>query len=120
MMKPIGVPGSGASPGIDSAVEAMRGGAHDYLPKPFTPQQIRHAVQQHRQRSSLEQKIADLEGQLSESTPEVVLNSESPPMRAVLVTTARAEIASLRATSELSRGCSGVSVPQEQGLELSF
>ena len=31
---------------IDTAVEAIRRGAADYLPKPFTPAQIRHAVEQ--------------------------------------------------------------------------
>src|SRR5947207_3246863 len=30
---------------IDTAVEAMRRGALDYLPKPFTPAQIRHLVE---------------------------------------------------------------------------
>src|SRR3954466_4059015 len=31
---------------IDTAVEAIRRGAADYLPKPFTPPQIRHVVEQ--------------------------------------------------------------------------
>src|SRR6185369_12123393 len=31
---------------IDTAVEAIRRGAVDYLPKPFTPAQIRHVVDQ--------------------------------------------------------------------------
>src|SRR6185436_15937486 len=29
---------------IDSAVDAMRAGAADYLPKPFTPPQVLHVV----------------------------------------------------------------------------
>ena len=31
---------------IDTAVDAIKRGATDYLPKPFTPQQIRHVVDQ--------------------------------------------------------------------------
>ena len=31
---------------IDTAVDAIKRGAADYLPKPFTPQQIRHVVDQ--------------------------------------------------------------------------
>ena len=31
---------------IDTAVDAIKHGAADYLPKPFTPQQIRHIVDQ--------------------------------------------------------------------------
>ena len=33
-----------ALPGNDSAVEALRRGARDYLPKPFTPDQIRMLI----------------------------------------------------------------------------
>src|SRR5205085_6613440 len=38
---------------IDTAVEAMRRGARDYLPKPFTPAQIRHVVEQVAERKRL-------------------------------------------------------------------
>jgi NtrC-family two-component system response regulator AlgB len=30
---------------IDNAVDAMRAGAVDYLPKPFTPPQVLHVVE---------------------------------------------------------------------------
>src|SRR5215468_1611419 len=42
---------------IDTAVEAIRRGAADYLPKPFTPAQIRHAVEQVAERQRLTRRL---------------------------------------------------------------
>jgi NtrC-family two-component system response regulator AlgB len=47
---------------IDTAVEAMRRGATDYIPKPFTPAQVRLAVQKVYETLSLEQRVAELQG----------------------------------------------------------
>src|SRR5437016_9326787 len=58
---------------VDSAVEAMRRGAKDYLAKPFTPAQIRHVVEQARARRELESRLADLEGRLADAAPEATL-----------------------------------------------
>ena len=74
---------------IETAVEAMRRGARDYLPKPFTPAQIRHVVEQISERRALVSRIAALEARLAETSPETDLTSESPVMRAVLETAAR-------------------------------
>ena len=38
---------------VDTAVEAMKRGARDYLPKPFTPAQIAHLVEKERERRAL-------------------------------------------------------------------
>src|SRR5262245_35985793 len=51
---------------VDSAVEAIKRGATDYLPKPFTPAQIRHAVEQVARRRAIETRIAGLESKLAE------------------------------------------------------
>src|SRR5437588_10198727 len=51
---------------IDTAVEAIRRGARDYLPKPFTPAQIQRAVEQARSRMDLSRRVADLEEQLAD------------------------------------------------------
>ena len=69
---------------IDTAVEAIRRGARDYLPKPFTPAQIQRAVEQARSRMDLSRRVADLEEQLAGATPEVMLSTSSAVMRAVL------------------------------------
>src|SRR5215470_5895989 len=75
---------------IETAVEAMRGGARDYLPKPFTPAQVRHAVEQVAAQRTLARRITDLEGQLRDAMPEVDLESTSPQMIAVFDTVTRA------------------------------
>jgi NtrC-family two-component system response regulator AlgB len=47
---------------VETAVEAMRRGASDYLPKPFSPAQVRLAVERIATVRALEQRIAGLEG----------------------------------------------------------
>ena len=69
---------------IDTAVEAIRRGAADYLPKPFTPAQIRHAVEQVAERQRLASRLADLEQQLKDAVPDVDLDSTARAMRAAL------------------------------------
>src|SRR5947208_3276235 len=46
---------------IDSAVEAMRRGAFDYLPKPFTPAQVRAMLERVARVRGLRDRVADLE-----------------------------------------------------------
>ncbi len=75
---------------FDTAVEAMRRGATDYLPKPFTPAQIRHVVERAAARRLLARRVVDLERQLAEEVPEADLSTRSPAMRAVLDLVARA------------------------------
>src|SRR6185312_12450122 len=43
---------------IASAVEAMRAGAFDYLPKPFTPDQLRVVLERWRQVQRLRNQVA--------------------------------------------------------------
>jgi NtrC-family two-component system response regulator AlgB len=68
---------------IDTAVEAMRRGAKDYLPKPFTPAQIRHLVDRALERRALTHRLSDLETRLEEATPEAVLETASRRMQGV-------------------------------------
>ena len=56
---------------VDTAVHAIKRGARDYLPKPFTPAQIRHVVGQVGERRALLRRVQELEGQLREGVPEV-------------------------------------------------
>jgi len=69
---------------FDTAVEAMNRGARDYLPKPFTPAQIKHVVDQARARRELSKRVLELESRLADAVPEVSFETASAPMRAVL------------------------------------
>jgi len=66
---------------IDTAVEAMRRGASDYIPKPFTPAQIKLAVRRVFEMRTLEQRVAVLQEDLGRGHPEIDLSSSSLPMR---------------------------------------
>jgi len=66
---------------IDTAVEAMRRGAFDYLPKPFTNDQVSVMVGKVSEVRTLELKVADLQERLKESVPEAVIESRSPAMQ---------------------------------------
>jgi two-component system, NtrC family, response regulator AlgB len=89
---------------FDTAVEAIRRGARDYLPKPFTPGEIRHVVDQISERRALGWRVADLEQQVAQATPEAVLTSDAPAMRTLLETLSRAARSD---ASVLLRGESG-------------
>lgn len=81
---------------VDTAVEAMRRGATDYLAKPFTPAQIRPLVERARERQKTTRRLTYLEQRLAEVAPDNDLTTRSPEMRRVL------EIMSRAATSEAS------------------
>jgi len=89
---------------IETAVEAIRRGAWDYLPKPFTPAQIRHLMQKAQEQRSLSARVADLQSRLADETPEVDLGSDAASMRAVLEVVGRAAQADV---SVLFKGESG-------------
>src|SRR5215813_2686020 len=44
---------------IETAVEAMRRGAYDYLPKPCTPEQVRHVLGRIARTKKLESRVAE-------------------------------------------------------------
>jgi two-component system, NtrC family, response regulator AlgB len=75
---------------IDTAVDAIKRGATDYLPKPFTPQQIRHVVDQTTKQRDLKMRLLDLEGRLQEAAPAVDLETDSPKIRGVFEVAAKA------------------------------
>jgi NtrC-family two-component system response regulator AlgB len=75
---------------FDTAVEAIKRGALDYLPKPFTPAQIHHVVEHAARRRAIETKVAELEGHLAAEVPETDLRTDSPKMRASLDVISRA------------------------------
>jgi two-component system, NtrC family, response regulator AlgB len=89
---------------IETAVEAMRRGAFDYLPKPFTPDQLRLVLDRVAQMRRLRSHVAELEEQVRAVVPEADLQTAEPAMQQAL------EMAFRAAPSEatlLLRGESG-------------
>jgi two-component system, NtrC family, response regulator AlgB len=91
---------------VDTAVEAMRRGATDYIPKPFTPAQIDLAVRKVFQVRSLEQKVAALQEDLVRQHPEIDFASKNPQMQKAvkLARQAAASEANLLLTGESGTG----------------
>jgi NtrC-family two-component system response regulator AlgB len=89
---------------IDSAVKAMRSGALDYLPKPFTPDQLRVVLDRLEVLQKLQHQVADLREQVRAAAPETDLPTHEPAMRQAL--DLAFEVASADATV-LLRGESG-------------
>jgi two-component system, NtrC family, response regulator AlgB len=75
---------------IETAVEAMRRGALDYLPKPFTPEQIRLVLDRAARLRRLESHVADLEEQVRSFIPEADLRTEEPAMQQAVAIAFRA------------------------------
>ncbi|QEG29130.1 Alginate biosynthesis transcriptional regulatory protein AlgB [Gemmata obscuriglobus] len=69
---------------LDTAIEALRKGAFDYLPKPFTPNQLRLALDRSALVRGLRDRVAALEEQVRQLPPEVELDSAEPSVRAAL------------------------------------
>jgi NtrC-family two-component system response regulator AlgB len=89
---------------IDTAVEAMRRGATDYIPKPFTPEQVQLVTDRVAAVRGMEQRIATLKEDLERLHPEVSFISQHPGVQRAM------ELARQVAASEavvLLRGPSG-------------
>ncbi len=80
----VGVVVMTAFAAVDTAVEAMRRGAFDYLPKPFTPEQLRLLLTRWEQVCGLRTQVSDLREQVRSAVPEVDLASEEPAVLAAL------------------------------------
>ncbi len=63
-----------------NAVEAMKLGAADYLPKPFTPDQVRLAASRVTEGARLRVRLADLERRLDEQGDTLSFGSRNPTM----------------------------------------
>jgi len=66
---------------VDTAVEAMRRGAFDYLPKPFTPANVRAVLERVARDRGLRDRVAELEEHVRAEVPEAELNSPDPAVR---------------------------------------
>jgi len=74
--------------GIDSAVQAIRLGAFDYLQKPFTPNQLRIILQKWQDHIRVQGELTELRQQLKVSS-EFDLQSEEPIMQNALALATR-------------------------------
>ncbi|MGE4545388.1 MAG: sigma-54-dependent transcriptional regulator [Pedobacter sp.] len=69
---------------IDSAVLAIKGGAFDYLPKPFGPDQVRMVTQKVVDLRLMEEQVRNLRDDLNQQYPPGDLSGTSPAMCKVL------------------------------------
>jgi NtrC-family two-component system response regulator AlgB len=69
---------------VETAVAAVRSGAWDYLPKPFTPADIRRVVEKLQSRRSLSMRVSGMPERLSAEAPDVDLTSQAPAMTKVM------------------------------------
>jgi NtrC-family two-component system response regulator AlgB len=69
---------------IETAVEAMRRGAADYLPKPFTPNNLRVVLERIARFRRLESHVEELEEQVRSVVPEANLATQEPAMQQAL------------------------------------
>ena len=69
---------------VDTAVEAMKRGAVDYLPKPFMPGQLKLVLERVAALRTLEQRITLLQNDLERNDPDISLSSSYPPMQRVI------------------------------------
>jgi NtrC-family two-component system response regulator AlgB len=75
---------------IETAVEAMRRGAFDYLPKPCTPEQMRQVIARAEKTRRLENRVAELESRISSESPDIDLDTRSPAMQKIVDVATRA------------------------------
>ncbi|PYR88753.1 MAG: sigma-54-dependent Fis family transcriptional regulator [Acidobacteria bacterium] len=75
---------------IESAVDAIKRGAVDYIPKPFTPDQIRLTANRVLEGQRLRRRLAELEEALDETGEASVFESHNQSFRQFLSVAARA------------------------------
>src|SRR5262249_56840139 len=73
----------------ETAVQAVKRGAWDLVPKPFAPAQIRHLVDKLLESRALSARLSDLQSQLALAAPEAEFASRSTRMRSVVETSRR-------------------------------
>jgi NtrC-family two-component system response regulator AlgB len=74
---------------FESAVEAMKLGAVDYLPKPFTPDQVRNAARRVVAANVLRRQISELKDRINEADTLEIFETKSPIQQAFMNTALR-------------------------------
>ena len=75
---------------IETAVEAIQRGAVDYIPKPFTPEQIRQVLGKIIKTRKLQGRLAELESRLSTDSPAADLSTSEPAVQRTYETALKA------------------------------
>jgi NtrC-family two-component system response regulator AlgB len=75
---------------IDTAIDAMRRGAVDYLAKPFTPEQIRQTIARIETSQRLENRVVELESLMPGSDAFSSFETQEPVMQKVFETATKA------------------------------
>ncbi len=75
---------------IDTAVEAMRRGAVDYIAKPFTPEQVRQALARIENNQRLENRVVELESMLATSETLAEFETKEPLIQKLFETATKA------------------------------
>ena len=79
---------------IDTAVDAMRRGAVDYIAKPFTPDQVRQSLSRIENNRRLENRVVELESMLSSTETLADFNTEEPLVQKMFETAIKAAASS--------------------------
>lgn len=69
---------------LDTAIDALRKGAFDYLPKPFTPNQLRVVLDRSALVRGLRNRVATLEEEVGQLPPDVELETAEPGVQKTL------------------------------------
>jgi NtrC-family two-component system response regulator AlgB len=75
---------------IDTAVEAIKRGAVDYIPKPFTPEQVDIVAERVATVRDMERRIETLEEDINKLRPEISFDSSYPSMQRAIELARRA------------------------------
>ncbi len=66
---------------LETAIEAIKRGAYDYIAKPFTPEQIRQVFRKIETTRRLESRVAELEARISDASPVADFQTTEPAMQ---------------------------------------
>lgn len=80
----VGVVVMTAFAAVETAVEAMKRGAFDYLPKPFTPEQLRLLFARWEQARGLRAQLSDVSERLKAAESDIDLTTQEESVRAAL------------------------------------
>jgi DNA-binding NtrC family response regulator len=69
---------------VDTAVQALKEGAYDYIVKPFDPEHLSHLIQKTSERNSLVRENLNLKDRLANVAPATPILGESPAIRRAL------------------------------------
>lgn len=67
-----------AQTSVEAAVDAMRRGATDYIPKPFIPEDIKQKLSRLEDLRRVQTKVSDLEIRVAQAHPTLMLESQEP------------------------------------------